>query len=244
MLQPAWCLHEGVLVPAPIVVNASHALQEPARAGARAQQTRRRLPPLCYAPARLSSRPRHCLMKGSRRSQDSARAVRLRTAGALQEGAFLDEAAEEPALAGPGAAPGGDAAAVAAERLYAAELARELRAAGDDAREGPPGAPARGDAAGEDLEGSSGDDGAPAAAQPGAGAGGAVERGARKRKAAPAEAAAAGGAEDEDEAMAAVMMPRKARHLYASIQKRRGAKRARTAELERRAAALAAAGAS
>lgn len=243
MLQPAWCLHEGVLVPAPIVVNASHALQEPARAGARAQQTRRRLPPLCYAPARLSSRPRHCLMKGSRRSQDSARAVRLRTAGALQEGAFLDEAAEEPALAGPGAAPGGDAAAVAAERLYAAELARELRAAGDDVREGPPGA-ARGDAAGEDLEGSSGDDAAPAAAHPGAGAGGAVERGARKRKAAPAEAAAAGGAEDEDEAMAAVMMPRKARHLYASIQKRRGAKRARTAELERRAAALAAAGAS
>jgi hypothetical protein len=186
--------------------------------------------------------------KGSRRSQDSARAVRLRTAGALQEGAFLDEAAEEPAPAGPRAAPGGDAAAVAAERLYAAELARELRAAGDDARERAPGAPAWGDAAGEDSEGSSGEDvdAAPAAAQPGAGAGGAGERGARKRKAAPAEAAAAGagGAEDEDEAMAAVMMPRKARHLYASIQKRRGAKRARAAELERRAAALAAAGAS
>ena len=48
----------------------------------------------------------------------------------------------------------------------------------------------------------------------------------------------------DEEAMVAVMMPRKARHLYSSIQKRRGAKRARASELERRAAALAASAAS
>ncbi|KAK9822243.1 hypothetical protein WJX81_005392 [Elliptochloris bilobata] len=124
--------------------------------------------------------------KALRRLQEAARAVRARTAGALQAGVFLDEA-DDGGARDASAAPAADAAAAAAERLYAAELA-------------------------------------PA--------------GLGKRKAGAAEE------EDDEEAMAAVMMPRKARHLYASIQKRRGAKRARAAELERRATALAGPGAS
>ena len=39
--------------------------------------------------------------------------------------------------------------------------------------------------------------------------------------------------------MAAVMLPRKARNLYASVRKRAGAKQARVAQLQARAAALA-----
>lgn len=38
--------------------------------------------------------------------------------------------------------------------------------------------------------------------------------------------------------MAATMLPRKARNLYASVRRRDTAKKARVAELERRAAAL------
>ena len=63
--------------------------------------------------------------------QEAARAVRLRTAGALQEGAFLDGESADGAAAAPdtAAAPASAATAVA-ERLYAAELARELGASG------------------------------------------------------------------------------------------------------------------
>ena len=60
-------------------------------------------------------------------------------------------------------------------------------------------------------------------------------QGVRKRPA--PEAAAAG--EDAEDDMAAAMLPRKARNLYASVRRREGAKKARVAELGRRAAALA-----
>ena len=160
--------------------------------------------------------------------QEAARAVRTRTSGALQAGEFLEEAGEDGGAPAATAATGADAAAVAAEQQYAAELARELGAL--QARR-----------AGEDLEGNPGErngDGAGAEAEARLGAEGPAEAVLGKRKAGAAE-----DAEDDEDAMAAVMMPRKARHLYASIQKRRGAKRARAAELERRAAALAQSGA-
>ena len=156
--------------------------------------------------------------------------MRTRTAGALQAGEFLDEAAQDAGAPATTAATGADAAAVAAEQQYAAELARELGAS-------------QAPRAGEALEGTPGERdgdgaGAGAGAESRVGAEGPAEAVLGKRKAGTGE-----DAEDDEDAMAAVMMPRKARHLYASIQKRRGAKRARAAELERRAAALAKPGA-
>ena len=59
-------------------------------------------------------------------------------------------------------------------------------------------------------------------------------QGVRKRPA--ADVAEEGPTEDD---MAATMLPRKQRNLYASIQKQTKAKRARVQELERRRAALA-----
>ena len=74
--------------------------------------------------------------------QEAAHAVRLRTAGALQEGAFLDgESADGGAAAPDTAAAPASAASAVAERLYAAELARELgrlRGASRPAGECPP----------------------------------------------------------------------------------------------------------
>ena len=58
-------------------------------------------------------------------------------------------------------------------------------------------------------------------------------QGARKRPS--ADTAEEGPTEDD---MAATMLPRKQRNLYASIQKQTKAKRARVQELERRRAAL------
>lgn len=163
--------------------------------------------------------------------QEAARAVRMRTAGALQAGEFLDGAAEDGGAPATMAATGAAAAAVAAEQQYAAELVCELGASqahrAVQALEGTPGERdgSQGAAAGMEAEARLSGKG-PAEAVLG------------KRKAGAAEEG-----EDDEDAMAAVMMPRKARHLYASIQKRRGAKRARAAELERRAAALASSGA-
>lgn len=57
---------------------------------------------------------------------------------------------------------------------------------------------------------------------------------AKKKRPAPAEAE-----EDEEARMVAALLPRKARSLYQSIQKRNKAKRARVEELERKRAALA-----
>lgn len=154
----------------------------------------------------------------------------MRTAGALQAGEFLGEAGEDGGAPAATAATGANAAAVAAEQQYAAELARELGASQALRAGGPP----EGTAGERDGGGA----GAGAGAEARSGSEGPAEAVLGKRKAGAGE-----DAEDEEDAMAAVMMPRKARHLYASIQKRRGAKRARAAELERRAAALAQSGA-
>ena len=154
--------------------------------------------------------------------------MRARTAGALQAGEFMDEATEDGGAPAASAAQGADAAAVAAEQQYAAELARELGASQALRAGGPPE---------ETPGGRDGGRGAEPEAEGGLGVEEPMEATLGKRKAGTAEEV------DDDDAMAAVMMPRKARHLYASIQKRRGAKRARVAELERRAAALAESGA-
>jgi hypothetical protein len=54
-----------------------------------------------------------------------------------------------------------------------------------------------------------------------------------KKRAAPAET------EENEDGMAAALLPRKARNLFQSIQKRNKAKRARVEELERKRAVLA-----
>jgi pescadillo protein len=153
------------------------------------------------------------------RLQAAAKAARLRAAGALPEGFADGDADDAEAAALEAAEPGADDPEMA-ERVYQADLARELRAAADAA-------------ASEEEEGGSDGEGAAAGSREAA-----LRSAAAGRRAAAAAAAAA-----EADAMKDIMMTRKNRKLYERINRAVDGKRERVEALEAKKRALGGAGA-
>ncbi|GFR53151.1 hypothetical protein Agub_g15871, partial [Astrephomene gubernaculifera] len=176
--------------------------------------------------------------KTIRRLQDAAHAARLRAAGLTLKGADGSEFVGEGATGADGDAPATAAEDLeAAERVYAAELAKEVRqsrkrpasevAAGSEDPEEEEPQQQEGDvdagseeAAGEEADESSGEEEEEA------------EPPRKKQAAASGVKTRAAAAEDEEAAMADIMMTRKTRKMYNNMKAKEAAQRERAEELE------------
>ncbi|GLC41828.1 hypothetical protein PLESTM_001249900 [Pleodorina starrii] len=186
--------------------------------------------------------------KTIRRLQDAARTARTRAAGLVLKGAdgseFVGEGADGEGADGQSADAHGEDLA-GAERIYAAELAKEVRQSrkrsateaavdSDDGQEGAASEDGDEDASGDDMESGSDDEDEAEDARP-------KKKPAGAAKAAPKKAAAA--TEDEEAAMADIMMTRKNRKMYNHLKAKEAAKQERAGQLEAKKAKLAATGA-
>ncbi len=145
--------------------------------------------------------------------QDAARGARQHAVADAAERGFLEGDGD----AAVGQLPAGDTLA-AAEEAYAAELAKEVRAAKRKAREGE-----------EEEETEAEEEGGSGAESGGAGGGSAVAAPPLVAPMAP---------EEEMAAMKDIMMPRKKRKLYERIKRAQEGQRERASALEARKEAL------
>ncbi|KXZ46900.1 hypothetical protein GPECTOR_39g394 [Gonium pectorale] len=194
--------------------------------------------------------------KTVRRLQDAAHAARLRAAGLALKGADGSEFVGEGVAAGGEGADGADAQAAAgvdleaAERVYAAELAKEVKQSrkrsaaeaagsdgGDEEQEDEDNEDADGDEAGGDEDDDEQDDAPPRKKR----AAGKAEPKATKKGA--AATASKDKDQDEEAAMADIMMTRKTRKMYNNMKAKEATKREQAEQLEAKKAKLAAAGA-
>lgn len=169
--------------------------------------------------------------------QAAALVARQQAAGLVSQSTFVGEEGEGAAL--EGVVPGGEEDLEAVEKVYAADLAKELKAGGAGAKQGDvpelhgtdegnddddDGDDSEGDDDEEEDAGEGGEGGRPAAAA--AAAGGKRARGAEAEEA------------EDVSAFKDIMMSRKNRVLYQQLQKRDVAKKQRVEALEAKRSAL------